>query len=263
MNLLDWKTELLPFEQAMDELVTKFNGMKRDFLRVQKQSPIEQVTGRVKTVASIIEKANRRRIPLDKALVQLEDIVGIRIICRFVQDIDKVVQIIRGRSAYDMKILQEEDYINNVKASGYRSYHITIEYPIIQFSKVINIKCEIQIRTLAMNFWATIEHSMRYKFNGKVPDDIKNRLISCSEAAFNLDKEMSKIRQDLFEARDLTKDRDNIVDSVIENIHALSLHISADQMSEFNYQFLQLYQEGNIQKLSEFNSQLTDLIKEY
>ena len=263
MNLFDWKTELLPFEQAADELVAKFNGIMRDYDRLQKQSPIESVSSRVKTVASIIEKANRRRIPLEKALFQLEDIVGIRIICRFVQDIDKVVQIIRERSAFDMKILQEEDYVNNAKASGYRSYHITIEYSVIQFSKIIKVKCEIQIRTLAMNFWATIEHSMRYKFNGKVPDDIKDRLQSCSEAAFNLDMEMSRIRHDLIEAKDLTKDRDDIVDSVIENIHTLSLHISADKMSEINYQFLQFYQEGNIRKLSEFNAQLLDMIKGY
>lgn len=263
MSLLDWKTELLPFEKAVDELIVKFNGIKNEYIILNKTSPIEQVEGRLKSVASIIEKANRRRIPLDKAMTMIEDIAGIRIICRFVQDIDKVVEIIRKRSAYDMKILQEEDYISNVKPSGYRSYHITIEYPIIINNKSIPIKCEIQIRTLAMDFWATIEHSMRYKYNGKVPDDIKKRLHSCSEAAFNLDMEMSRIRQDLIEARDLTFDRDNIVESIIANIHKLSLHISMEEMSEFNYQFLELYQEGNIDKLSEFNAQLEDLNKEY
>lgn len=263
MNLLDWKTELLPFEQAADELIAKFNGIRRDYISMNKQSPIESVSGRVKSAASIIEKANRRRIPLDKAIAQLEDIVGIRIICRFIQDIDKVIEIIRNRSDYDMKILQEEDYINNAKPSGYRSYHLTIEYPVIQFTKVKNIKCEIQIRTLAMNFWATIEHTMRYKFNGKVPDDIKKRLHTCSEAAFNLDMEMSRIRQDLIETKDVIRDRDDIVETIIKNIHRLSLFTSAEQMSEINYQFLQLYQEGNINKLSEFNAQLDKMTREY
>lgn len=263
MILLDWKKDLLPFQQAADELVAKFNGMKRDYETNNLQSPIESVTSRVKSVASIIEKANRRRIPLDKALVQLEDIVGIRVMCRFIQDIYKVVDIIRNRAQYDMKIIEEEDYIDNVKASGYRSYHITIEYPVIQFGKPINVKCEIQIRTLAMNFWATIEHSMRYKFNGNVPEDIKKRLNSCSEAAFNLDKEMSRIREDLVAAKDLMKDRDDMVASIIENIHTVSTVSSVDQMSEINYQFLQLYQEGNIEKLSEFNAQLNDMIRGY
>lgn len=263
MNLLDWKTELLPYEQAVDELTVKFNGMKRDFLMLHKQSPIESVTGRVKTVASIIEKTNKRRIPLNEALNQLEDIAGVRIICRFVQDIDRVVQLIRKRAKYDMKILQEEDYIINVKDSGYRSYHLTIEYPVLQFSEVKNVKCEIQIRTMAMDFWATIEHSMRYKFNGKMPDDIKERLHSCAEAAFNLDMEMAQIRHDLIEAKDLNKDRDDLVDLIIEHIHELSLYLSADQMSEINYQFLQLYQEGNLIKLSEFRRQLQDLLEEH
>ncbi len=263
MSFLDWKTELLPFEKAVDELIVKFNGIKSEYFILENTSPIEQVEGRLKSVASIIEKANKRRIPLDKALTTLEDIAGIRIICRFVQDIDKVVEIIRKRANYDMKILQEEDYINNVKQSGYRSYHMTIEYNVIMNNEAFPVKCEIQIRTLAMDFWAKIEHSMRYKYNGKVPDDIKKRLHSCSEAAFNLDMEMSRIRQDLIEARDLISDRDNIVDAIIANIHKLSLHISMEEMSEFNYQFLELYQEGNIDKLSEFNAQLEDLNGEY
>ncbi len=263
MNLIDWKAELLPYEQAVDELITKFKGMQRDYYQIKKQSPFESVYGRVKSVASIIKKANKRRIPLDKVFTQLEDIAGVRIICMFVQDIYKVVDIIKKRSAYDMKIIQEEDYITNVKESGYRSYHITIEYPIIQFNEIINVKCEIQIRTMAMNFWSTIEHSTRYKYNGKIPDDIKNRLHSCAEAAFNLDNEMYQIRQDLIEATTLDKDRDDIVSSVIDNIHTLSLHSTVEQMSEINYQFLQLYQEGNMQKLSEFNLQLIDMNKGY
>lgn len=263
MSLFDWKTELLPFEKAVDELTVKFNGIKNEYEALNQTSPIEQVEGRLKSVASIIEKANKRRIPLNKALTTLEDVAGIRIICRFIQDIDKVAEIIRKRSAFDMKILQEEDYVNNVKPSGYRSYHITIEYKVIINNEAVPVKCEIQIRTLAMDFWATIEHSMRYKYNGKVPENIKKRLHSCSEAAFNLDNEMSRIRKDLIEARDLTFDRDNIVDSIVANIHKLSLHISMEKMSEYNYQFLQLYQEGNIDKLSEFNAQLEDLNKEY
>lgn len=263
MNVVNWKLDLLPFEKCVNEIVVKLNDIKEEFLRKDIHSPIESVEGRVKSVASIIEKATKRHIPSDKILTQLEDIAGVRIICRFCQDIDKVVEIIKKRELYDMKILQEEDYISNVKDSGYRSYHITIEYPVIVGNELIPVKCEIQIRTLAMDFWATIEHSMRYKYNGKVPDDIQERLKSSSEAAHILDMEMSKIRQDLLDATDLIKDRDNIVESIMENIHTLSENISAEQMSEYNYQFLQLYQEGNIDKLSEFNEQLNDLNKEY
>ena len=94
-------------------------------------------------------------------------------------------------------------------------------------------------------------------------DDIKERLHSCAEAAFNLDMEMAQIRHDLIEAKDLNKDRDDLVDLIIEHIHELSLYLSADQMSEINYQFLQLYQEGNLIKLSEFRRQLQDLLEEH
>lgn len=258
----NWKLDLLPYEKCVNELVVKFNDIRQEYLRENKQPPIEEVEGRIKSVASIIEKANRRRIPLEKSLEQLEDIAGVRIICRFFQDIDKVLEIIRKRSIYDMKILQEEDYIKNAKESGYRSYHVTIEYPVIIANECRPIKCEIQIRTMAMNFWSTIEHSLRYKYNGKVPDNIKNRLQSCADAAFRLDMEMSSIRQDLIDSHTLIDDRESIVDSIVDNIHKLSLVTSVEKMSEFNYQFLQLYQEGNILKLAEFNEQLKDLIGE-
>ena len=161
MGIINWQKELLPFEQAVDELVVKFNGIKRDYMRLDKQCPIEQVEGRVKKVSSILEKANRRNIPINQAIDKLEDIAGIRIICRFVADIDTVVNIIRQRSDFDMKILEEEDYVGNPKESGYRSYHITIKYPILYGETRKDVVCEVQIRTLAMNFWSTIEHSLK------------------------------------------------------------------------------------------------------
>ena len=159
--------------------------------------PLNRLRSRVKKVSSILEKLIERNIPINQAIDKLEDIAGIRIICRFVADIDTVVNIIRQRSDFDMKILEEEDYVGNPKESGYRSYHITIKYPILYGETRKDVVCEVQIRTLAMNFWSTIEHSLKYKYEGKIPEELKYKLQSSAEIAFNLDKEMDYIRNEL------------------------------------------------------------------
>lgn len=263
MGIINWTEELLPYEQAVDELVLKFKNIQREFKRKQLHSPIEQVDGRVKSIASLISKANSRNIPLNTAMDILEDIAGIRIICRFVEDIDKVVNIIRNRSDYDMKILQEEDYITNTKSSGYRSYHITVEYPVFYQGEHKKLKCEIQIRTLAMNFWATIEHSLRYKYDGKIPDELKKRLQNCAEAAFQLDTEMTTIREELLQVQKTIQTKELLVNEIVDKIHNLYFYANVEKMNQFNLKFMELYQEGNVEKLSEFNRQLETMAEIY
>lgn len=263
MDIINWDRELLPYEQAVDELVIKFRAIKREYVKTGKHSPVDSVDGRVKTVASIIEKSNRRNIPIDKALDVLEDIAGIRIICRFVEDIYKVADIIRTRSGNDMQVIQEEDYIKNFKSSGYRSYHMTIVYPIITVEGKREYKCEIQIRTMAMNFWATIEHSLRYKYDGNLPQELKTRLQNCAEAAFQLDNEMTTIRSELLEAQRTKQTKEFVVNEIVKNIHNLYNYANMEKMNEFNAQFLKLYQEDNLEKLLEFNNQLETMARIY
>jgi putative GTP pyrophosphokinase len=263
MDYINWKYELLPFEQAVDELVLKFKAIRREFIRTNKHSPIDSVTGRVKSVASIIEKSNRRGIPITESLEKLEDIAGIRIMCRFVEDIYKVVDCIRHRSGSDMRVIQEEDYIKNYKSSGYRSYHITIAYPMATLNGSREYKCEIQIRTMAMNFWATIEHSLRYKYDGNIPDELKIRLQNCADAAFQLDKEMTTIRSEIMEAQRAKQTKKLVVDEIVENIHNLYTYASLDKMNEFNRKFLVLCQEDSLEKYVEFNKQLETIAKIY
>ncbi len=260
--LLDWKQALLPYEQAVDELVIKFKGIRREYQTADMISPIEEVTGRVKTVASIIEKANRRNIPLEKALYTLEDIAGIRIICRFIDDIQEVINLIRKRDGADLEIIEEEDYITNTKNSGYRSYHITINYPMFIQGEYKKIKCELQIRTLAMNFWATIEHSLRYKFDKNVPPEIKNRLKICAEAAYKLDEEMDKIKDELMESQQYMESREQLIERIIHNIHNLYNNSQIENKNEYNYQFIKLYQEGNVEKLKQYNTELETILEE-
>ena len=157
----DWDLFLWPYQQAVSELKVKFRSLRQSFLNKGEHSPIEFVVGRVKTVDSIKEKMTRRVIAPEVIENDMQDIAGIRIMCQFVDDIYRVVDLIHERQ--DMQVVEERDYIKNAKPSGYRSYHMVIEYSVFLPDGPKKIIAEIQIRTLAMNFWATVEHTLNYK----------------------------------------------------------------------------------------------------
>ncbi|WP_250277304.1 GTP pyrophosphokinase [[Clostridium] colinum] len=263
MNIINWKEELFPYKQATDELYIKFNSIKKQYMELEQHSPIELVQTRVKSISSILDKANKRDIPLTKIFGTLEDIAGVRITCKFVEDIYKVVNLIRDRDGKDLKIKEEEDYINNTKSSGYRSYHITINYKIITANGEKEIPCEIQIRTMAMNFWATIEHSLRYKYNGNMPKHLRERLEACAEASFMLDKEMGTIRDEIIENQKIIQTKENLVEKILKNIQNLYYIGKIEQMNNFNREFIDLYQEDNIEKLYAFNNKLETMANLY
>lgn len=195
----DWDLFLWPYQQAVSELKVKFRSLRQSFLNKGEHSPIEFVVGRVKTGDSIKEKMTRRVIAPDVIENDMQDIAGIRIMCQFVDDIYRVVDLIHQRQ--DMQVIEERDYIQNAKPSGYRSYHMVIEYSVFLPDGPKKIIAEIQIRTLAMNFWATVEHTLNYKYQGKYPEDISKRLKSTAEAAYKLDEEMSSIKDEVQEAQ--------------------------------------------------------------
>ncbi|HLR52759.1 MAG TPA: GTP pyrophosphokinase family protein [Candidatus Avamphibacillus sp.] len=196
---MSWEAFLAPYAQVVEELKVKLKGMRAQFEYESRQSPIEFITGRVKPIPSIIEKAEKKNISLDEIDGKIQDIAGIRVVCQFVDDIYTVVDMLRSRK--DLKIIEEKDYIHHKKKSGYRSYHMIIEYPVETIRGMKIIIAEIQIRTLAMNFWATNEHSLNYKYAGQIPQDVKKRLQAAAEAAFKLDEEMSKIKHEVQEAQ--------------------------------------------------------------
>lgn len=263
MDIINWKEKLFPYQQATDELYIKFNNIKKEYLELEMHSPIELVQTRVKSISSILEKANKRDIPLSKIFEKLEDIAGVRITCKFVEDIYKVVNLIKAREGKDLIIKEEEDYINNTKSSGYRSYHITINYTVITANGCKEIPCEIQIRTMAMNFWATIEHSLRYKYNGNMPEHIKKKLEACAEASFKLDTEMGTIREEIIETQKIMQTKQNLVDRILKNIQNLYYIGKIEQMNDFNREFIEIYQEDNIEKLEVFNQKLNVIANLY
>ena len=198
---MNWEEFLDPYIQTVGELKIKFRGVRKQYRKANRHSPIEFVTGRVKPIESIQEKMAIRHIKLENLAQDMQDIAGIRIMVQFVDDVEEVLDIIRKRK--DMRVVHERDYINNMKASGYRSYHVVVQYPVDTINGNQTVLAEIQIRTLSMNFWATIEHSLNYKYRGNFPEEIKQRLEITAKIAYQLDEETRKIRDDIQEAQAL------------------------------------------------------------
>jgi len=200
--MLKWNQFIQPYKQAVDELKVKLKGIRSQYKLEDIHMPVEFVTGRVKPLASIYDKTLEKGIPFETSeelAAEIPDIAGLRIMCQFVDDINAVAQILRERN--DIEVIEERDYIAHKKASGYRSYHMIVKYPVQTIYGEKKILAEIQIRTLAMNFWASIEHSLNYKYEGELPNEINHRLELAAEAAFRLDEEMSLIRDEIQDAQ--------------------------------------------------------------
>ncbi len=249
MLVNDWKEFLIPYEQAAEELKIKIKNIRKAYRRKNQYSPIEFVTGRVKEISSILEKAKKLDIPLTKLAEEMEDIAGIRIMCQFVEDIYKVVQIIHQRDGKDLKIVYEKDYVKDNKESGYRSYHIIIKYPVQTTDGEVEILAEIQIRTLAMNFWATIEHSLNYKYKQEIPENIKERLKKSGELAFLLDQEMSEIKEEIIEAQRMFEIKSSIISDILDNIITLYSLGRISESTNIQDRFNRLIEVGDIIEL--------------
>ncbi|NLJ89261.1 MAG: GTP pyrophosphokinase family protein [Clostridiales bacterium] len=256
-----WREILSPYELCVDEIMVKFNHLIDEFKNKGEYSPIEQVQGRVKSISSIIDKAQKKNVPLDRIEEEIDDIAGIRIICQFVEDIYAVVDIIRQRK--DMIIKEEKDYINHMKKSGYRSYHLIVYYTVETLSGHKQVQVEIQIRTLAMNFWSTIEHSMQYKYKGAVPLDIRRRLSRAADAVIILDQEMSAIKNEIKEAQDSFRMKASMVADILTNIHSLSKVIDEEELNEIQKEFDSIYKDQNMEELAKFNQKLDKIAESY
>lgn len=257
MDGRDWGTFLLPYEQAVEELKVKFKTMRSELKKREEYAPIEFVTGRVKRLSSILDKAKRLNVPMDQLETGIEDIAGIRIMCQFVEDIRRVAEYIRRRK--DLKVVYEKDYITNYKDSGYRSFHMIIEYPVQTALGQKIVLAEIQVRTLAMNFWATIEHSLSYKYRESLPDEIRNRLKKAAEAANTLDNEMSSIREDILEAQKQFEDNSNITSQFLKAVHQLYFYHLVNEAIEYQERFNKIWQQGQDHDMEAVKELLTEV----
>ena len=254
-----WDEVLAPYEHAVEELKVKFKNIRKEFLTKGEYSPIEFVTGRTKKIASIISKV--KRLGIHDIERDMEDIAGIRIMCQFVEDIYTIVELIKLRS--DMTIVYEKDYIENFKDSGYRSYHVIIKYPINSIAGSKEILCEIQIRTLAMNFWATIEHSLKYKYEHYIPEDLAVRLRRAADAAFLLDQEMSEIREDIMKAQVMYQVKTVTVRDVLKRIQELYNLGDTHKAIIYQRRLDKIDNEEDITEIIKLKREIDDLLEVY
>ncbi len=259
MEIQLWKELLDPYEQAVSELVTKFRNVQKEHKKRNLYSPIESVDGRVKSVSSILDKMQRKRVSFDELEAVIEDIAGIRIITQFVEDIHAVSKLIANRT--DMKVIQEKDYLKNQKKSGYRSYHVIILYTVQTVNGPKEIQAEIQIRTMAMNFWATTEHSLQYKYKGEIPEHVVEKLQRTSDAIERLDEEMSLVRSEIMDAQIDSRIQTNLIQDILHNIENLYRKENKREIMKIQTEFYRIYSLHDIEELKRFSKQL-DILAE-
>ena len=194
-----WKTIMFLYNSALKEVGTKLEILNDEFQHVHKYNPIEHIKTRIKTPESIVKKLRRYgyEISIENMVKYINDIAGVRLICSFTSDIYRLAEMIGNQS--DLKVLSIKDYIKNPKESGYKSYHMLVSVPIFLSDSVVDTKVEIQIRTIAMDFWASLEHKLRYKKDipAETADAIAKQLQDCAEVVARTDKQMYDIRKQI------------------------------------------------------------------
>ena len=259
MEIQLWKELLDPYEQAVSELLTKFQNLKEEHRKRNLYSPIESVSGRVKAVSSILEKMQRKNIPFENLEEGVEDIAGIRIICQFVEDIERVAAHIYQRT--DMEVRSKKDYLTNQKSSGYRSFHLIVWYTVQTIEGPKKLQVEIQIRTMAMNFWATTEHSLQYKYKGDIPPHVGSQLLRVADAIEVLDAEMSKVRSEIMDAQIDSQIETNLVKDILRNIENLYQLDNKREVVKIQNEFYRIFAMHDLAALERFEKQL-DILAE-
>ena len=185
-----WEEVILIYRSALKQIATKLEILNDEFQHVHRYNPIEHIKSRLKTSESIVKKLRRQghESTIHNMVQYVNDIAGIRVICSFTSDIYRIAEMITNQG--DIKVISVKDYLVNPKPSGYKSYHMLVSVPVYLSDRIVDTKVEIQIRTVAMDFWASLEHKIHYKFEGKVPEGIENELIECEKMISDLDAKM-------------------------------------------------------------------------
>ena len=192
-----WNEVTLIYNAALRQMETKMEILNDEFQHVHQYNPIEHIKARIKTPESIVKKLKRNgyESTIENMVKYINDIAGIRIICSFTSDIYRIADMIREQK--DIKVLAVKDYITYPKASGYKSYHMIVTVPVYLSDRIVDTKVEVQIRTVAMDFWASLEHKIHYKFEGDAPEHIKTELIECAKLVSDLDARMLSLNEEI------------------------------------------------------------------
>lgn len=187
-------TLLMHYRCAIREIETKLNVLNEEFSLSHERNPIEVIKSRVKEPASIIEKMERKghELTVENIEAKLNDVAGIRVICTFVEDIYYLANMLTAQD--DIEVVKVKDYIKNPKDNGYRSLHLIVQIPIFLSNEKKYMRVEVQFRTIAMDFWASLDHRMKYKKNLKNPEQIAEELKKCADVISTVDIRMQEIR---------------------------------------------------------------------
>lgn len=201
-GVTSWETVIFLYNSALKEVGTKVDILNDEFRHVHKYNPIEYVKSRIKSPESIVKKLKRHghESTIDNMVKHINDIAGIRVVCSFTSDIYRLAEMI-GRQN-DLTVVSIKDYIKNPKESGYKSYHMLVTVPIFLTDGVVDTKVEIQIRTIAMDFWASLEHKIYYKFEGNAPEYISRDLQECAGIVSMLDAKMLSLNEAIIQAKE-------------------------------------------------------------
>ena len=185
------------YSAAVREVRTKVEILDEEFRTRYAHNPIHHIDSRLKSPQSMMKKLARKGLPqtLEAAEANLNDIAGVRIICNYLDDIYRIAELLRRQR--DVEFVHMRDYIQNPKESGYRSLHLVIRIPVFLSSHTELVPVEVQIRTIAMDFWASLEHQLRYKSNHETTQQLRRRLQHCAEASAALDREMQDIYREI------------------------------------------------------------------
>lgn len=188
---------MMLYESGIREIKTKLDILSDESRISGKPSPIDAIKSRIKSPRSIIGKLKRRGFPisLQSMIDNLNDIGGIRVICPFIEDIYTVADMLMRQD--DLTLIEKKDYIANPKPNGYRSLHLILEVPIFLAERTQPVRIELQIRTMAMDFWASLEHQLRYKSDVEIPEHMSDDLKKCADVIAKTDQEMQRIAKEL------------------------------------------------------------------
>lgn len=192
-----WQEVILVYNAALKQINTKLEILNDEFQHVHQYNPIEHIKSRIKTSESIVKKLRRHgyESTIENMVKYVNDIAGIRVICSFTSDIYRIAEMIRLQN--DIHVIAVKDYIRLPKASGYKSYHMLVTVPVFLSDRTVDVKVEIQIRTVAMDFWASLEHKINYKFEGNALEHVKRELIECAGMVSALDNRMQELNEEI------------------------------------------------------------------
>ncbi|PYZ94721.1 GTP pyrophosphokinase [Salipaludibacillus keqinensis] len=197
---------MMTYQFALDELSTKIDILQQEFHYIHDYNPIEHVKSRIKTPESILKKVHRKGIDLTLPAIRdtIHDIAGIRITCSFISDIYELSYMLENQK--DIQVVERKDYIMNPKPNGYQSLHLILEIPVFMSDRVLDVYVEVQIRTIAMDFWASLEHKIYYKYNHEAPPAILQELKEAAETAGRLDEKMERLHKEINKAKETEND---------------------------------------------------------